>query len=385
MAELPEPMLSFGAGCPDVGERHVSLPPELPVVGDDFDWNVRDYDGFRMFMLEELAARFPERRRWTPADLETVLVEAFSTVLDQLSDMADRVAAEASLETASRPDSVYRLLKLIGYDAVLESGLLDDDTSDYPTALETLKSTWTEQPEKMESARALGPMNIHRQRRMVTVKDYARMLEEHPVVLRASAVERWEGSWMTLRVTVHLWKDSNLEDACDPELAEKIKIFHRRNGLYEPGFDGDTPPTYRSVLKLYIDKYRMTGQEVWLQNPIRVGLVLSVSITIRDQYFQSEIRREVEHVLGSSPGAFFEPGRLSFGQDLSIGDIYQTILKIEGVENVCVNHFKRYGPQYSSINDIIKVEDLELIVCDNQPEKPWLGYYDLSITGGRRG
>src|SRR5262249_32701696 len=80
----------------------------LPNVGDDFDWLTRDYDGFRLFMMEELAARMPERARWTPADLEVVLVEALAAVLDQLSDRADRVAAEAYLETARRPESVRR-------------------------------------------------------------------------------------------------------------------------------------------------------------------------------------------------------------------------------------------------------------------------------------
>src|SRR4051812_50132952 len=69
-------------------------------------------------MMEELAARVPERQRWTPADLETVLVEALAAVLDQLSDRADRVAAEAYLPTARRPESVRRLLQYIGYDAV---------------------------------------------------------------------------------------------------------------------------------------------------------------------------------------------------------------------------------------------------------------------------
>jgi len=81
MAETPEVELIFQAGCPDCGMRRAHLPAPLPPVGDDFDWRLRDYDGFRLFMLEELAARFPERQRWTPADLEVVLVEALSAVL----------------------------------------------------------------------------------------------------------------------------------------------------------------------------------------------------------------------------------------------------------------------------------------------------------------
>jgi len=118
MADNPVPKLIFREGCPDCGHREIQLPKRLPPVGDDFDWLLRDYDGFRLFMLEELAARFPERRRWTPADMEVVLVEALSVVLDQLSDMLDRIQGEAFLQDARRPSSVRRLLSMIGYDAV---------------------------------------------------------------------------------------------------------------------------------------------------------------------------------------------------------------------------------------------------------------------------
>ena len=92
MAETPVPELNFAGNCPDCGGRSVDLPQVLPVIGDDFDWLVRDYDGFRLFMLEELAARFPERTRWTPADMEVVLVEQLAAILDQFSDQLDRVA-----------------------------------------------------------------------------------------------------------------------------------------------------------------------------------------------------------------------------------------------------------------------------------------------------
>ena len=98
------------------------------MLGDDFDWLVRDYDSFRRFMLEELAARFPERTRWTPADMEVVLVEVLAAVLDQLSDMLDRVATESYLETARRPETVRRLLALIGFDAATAAGLTDEDS-----------------------------------------------------------------------------------------------------------------------------------------------------------------------------------------------------------------------------------------------------------------
>ena len=63
MADAPHIKLRFEGSCPDCGVREVHLPASLADAGDDFNWRVRDYDGFRMFMLEELSARFPERTR----------------------------------------------------------------------------------------------------------------------------------------------------------------------------------------------------------------------------------------------------------------------------------------------------------------------------------
>ena len=61
MADEPEVKLVYSEGCGDCGQRRVELPAPLPELGDDFDWDVRDYDGYRLFMLEQ----------W-PADLVTV-------------------------------------------------------------------------------------------------------------------------------------------------------------------------------------------------------------------------------------------------------------------------------------------------------------------------
>ncbi|MDJ0841872.1 MAG: hypothetical protein QNK37_35545 [Acidobacteriota bacterium] len=87
MAENPRITLDFRKGCPDCGERLVVLPEPLPPVGDDFDWLLRDYDGFRMFMMEELAARFPERTRWTTADMEVVLTEVLAAASSSIMNM----------------------------------------------------------------------------------------------------------------------------------------------------------------------------------------------------------------------------------------------------------------------------------------------------------
>src|SRR5262245_55814606 len=174
MAEPPTIQLDYPGGCPDCGERRVELPPPLPAVGDDFDWRVRDYDGLRLAMLEELAARFPERSRWTPADLEVVIVEALAAILDQLSDQLDRVTAEAYLETARRAESVRRHLALLGYDAVRialargQIALKSGETAGDPAVRRRLDAFWFANPSAMEEARQQGPRSVHDQHRMVT-------------------------------------------------------------------------------------------------------------------------------------------------------------------------------------------------------------------------
>ena len=55
MAETPQIVLHFDVtGCSDCGARTATMPRLLPIIGDDFPWGARDYDGLRQFMLEEL-------------------------------------------------------------------------------------------------------------------------------------------------------------------------------------------------------------------------------------------------------------------------------------------------------------------------------------------
>lgn len=396
MAELSPPRLVFDQdGCPDCGNRSISLPPALPKVGDDFNWSVRDYDDFRIMMLEELAARFPERRRWTPGDIEVVIVEALSAVLDQLSDMMDRVASEAFLETARQPESIYRLLSLIGYDAVEQSSV-DTNGSDSPSEealLEALTALWLKEPAKMEMARRAGPRAIHTQKRLVTLNDFDTLMAKHPLVYRAHAWREWGGAWPVVRVALSLWDNQPLDNTPDHQvdypldLKNRINRFHRLQGIRQMDWVRTPTPSIRTVLRILRDQYRMVGQEVILEGARLVGIVMSVSIHVHTHYFQSEVRRAVEYALGRGPEGFFCPGRLRFGEDLYASDIFETLMKLEGVENVCLNRFKRIGRHFpdQSSEGIIVLRGIEIAVCDNQPSAPERGYYHLKLHGGRRG
>jgi len=391
MADNPKSILTFEGYCPDCAERRVEFPQPLPGPGDDFDWLARDYDSFRRLMLEELAGRFPERTRWTAGDLEVALVEILAAVLDQLSDMADRVATEAYLETARRPESVRRLLSLIGYDAATAAGLEDDPpaTPGGKTRCEKLDELWRRNSHLMDPARLEGPRSIHTQRRMVTVADYADRLADHPLVLRASAWSAWTGSWPTVRIATVRWNDHLLDEeglSYPDDLRERIEAFHQEHRIWEPAWGSDSP-TIRTLLHPYLEAWRMAGQEVVLEDAVPVAIKMFISIRVRENYFQYEVRNAVRQALGTGLGGFFEPGRLGFGQDLFASDVFQTLMSLDGVENVCLNRFKRLGDSYPDQTDTgrIPLEGLEIAVCVNDPGRPERGYINLTLNGGRRG
>jgi hypothetical protein len=389
VAELPDPVLTFTGGSPDCGERVVALPDPLPALGDDFDWGARDYDAIRLAMIEELAARSPRRTRWTAADLEVVLVELFAAVADQLSDMLDRVSTEAYLETARRPSSVRRLLSLIGYDAVAkarEAALIAPGDEAAPGWMQ-LERLWQRRPELMEDARQAGPREILRQRRMATPEDHAARLEEHPLVRRAVAWGDWGGSWPIVRVALIAAGNIQL-DATGVDFTEhraRVDAFTAEAGLPAPAWGAAT--TLRGILDPFVDAYRMAGQEVWVQDAVRVPVLLGLSLRIGADYFSSEVRRAVAEVLGTGPGGFFEPGRLRFGESLDESDLVQALVAVDGVEEVCLNCLKRLGRRHpdESPSGRLALRALEVAACDNDPRHPERGFYRLRLHGGRAG
>jgi hypothetical protein len=392
VAELERPEVRYRPGCPDCGERRIRLPEPLPAVGDDFDWRARDYDGFQRAMLGELAARSPERARWTPADIEVVLVEALAAVLDQLSDTLDRVTAEAYLETARRPESVRRLLELVGHDAVRAAGaaglINERGTGDEQRrrAVEELEGLWLRRPDLMEQARAAGPRAIRTQRRMVTVADHATRCEEHPLVHRATAWQEWSGSWTTVKVAVIPHGGRTLDGPGDYEQLETpLRRFHDERGVPLPALSGR--PSFREVLTPYIEAYRMVGQEVLLLEATRVPVTFSLSLRVGATYFRGEIRAAIGQALGTEPGGFFAPGRLRFGEDLWASDLIEAVMAVDGVESACLNRFKRLGAQYPDASEVgvIPLDSLDIAVCDNDAARPQAGYWRLTLHGGVAG
>jgi hypothetical protein len=78
---------------------------------------------------------------------------------------------------------------------------------------------------------------------------------------------------------------------------------------------------------------------------------------------------------------------LGFGEDLCASDLYQALMNVDGVDNVCINSLKRLGERYAdkSGEGRIVLQGLEVAVCDNDPSSPERGYFTLTLRGGRKG
>lgn len=84
------------------------------------DLMARDFDSLLRLMLDPLALRAPGWQDRSEADLGLVLLELVAYAGDQLAWLQERVALEGRLRTATQPESVRRLLRLI--DVALHPG-----------------------------------------------------------------------------------------------------------------------------------------------------------------------------------------------------------------------------------------------------------------------
>ena len=402
MAEEPEIHIEYLDRCGDCGQKRVKLPGQLPAIGDDFDWDVRDYDGYRLFMLEELAARFQERKRWTPADMEVVLVETLSVVLDQLSDMNDRIQAESFLQTARKPETVRRLLELIGYKAALHTDekLLNKVSAEVHDDNERLEKLWRYYPHLMQQAKIDGPLSIQQQHRIVTLEDYKLQLQPHPMVLDIDAYSKWTGSWFTHYVVVRLINNLELDqelvkedvvvDLTDVDEAyqrfhDELEDFYQDQEIEKiPDVIGRTP---RYLLQDVIQKQRMVGQEVILTDATLVGIVLSVSIRIHEEFYRSQVSDEVRDVLINNSDGYFAPGNLAFGEDIVASNLIEIIKQVDGVESVCINKMKRVSSIYpdQSGSGRIVLEGYEVAVLEDNTELTERGRLRITVHGGLAG
>ncbi len=103
------------ASCADgTGAPAGAAPDGEPTV--TINYLAKDFQSFCAVLRDFSAARYPHWIEQSEADVGVMLMEALSAVADELSYQQDRVAAEATLDTATQPLSLLRHARLVDYE-----------------------------------------------------------------------------------------------------------------------------------------------------------------------------------------------------------------------------------------------------------------------------
>ncbi len=109
--------LNFKARCPsvlDCAAAEAACPPD-DGPSPPIDYLARDFRSFVRALTDYSAAAYPDWVERSEADLGMVLLELAASVGDDLAYLQDRVAAEATLATATQRRSVVRHARLVDY------------------------------------------------------------------------------------------------------------------------------------------------------------------------------------------------------------------------------------------------------------------------------
>ena len=125
---------SFKANCPSEFDcaPHVCDCPPSDVPVPPIDYLARDFQSFQQALLAFSSLRYPDWVERSEADFGMMMSEVLSAVGDELSYLQDRVAAEASLPTATQRRSLVSLARLVDYEptpAVSAATVLQCDVS----------------------------------------------------------------------------------------------------------------------------------------------------------------------------------------------------------------------------------------------------------------
>jgi hypothetical protein len=215
-------------------------------------------------------------------------------------------------------------------------------------------------PETNDQIRRRAPQAFMTQERAITMADYERVTKMNKQVKDAVATLRWTGSWYTVFVTA------------------------------EPEGAGNLTPSLRHDLARNINRYRLAGQDIELENPQYVSLEIELTVCVDPMYFRSDVEQGLKQVLGcqrlaNGQRGYFFPGNFTFGQTVYLSPIYAAARKVAGVTSVRATIFEPQGvstPIYLQKGEI-PLGAFQIARLENDPSLPDHGLLTLVLEGGK--
>jgi predicted phage baseplate assembly protein len=236
-------------------------------------------------------------------------------------------------------------------------------TGGYLAVTNPLRATGGSDPQSLQSVQRLAPQFFRAppQLRAVIADDYSAAADTLPWVLRAGAVFRWTGSWLTVFTTP------------DPRGSQRVAVGQRTQ-----------------LIEL-LNRRRMAGYESYVPNPDYVSLDLAIEICAQPDAFRGVVEAGVIGVLSSAgppggPPGFFAPDNFTFGQPLERSALEAAIQAVPGVAGVTCIRFRVRGRAAGfteMVGDTIPVGTNQIIRCDNDLSVPEHGVFAVTVDGGR--
>lgn len=213
-----------------------------------------------------------------------------------------------------------------------------------------------QQPETLDAARLAIPASLRSDtlQRAVTIEDYARLVE---------------------------LADARVARAVARDLGEP---FNTVLVLVDPKDEAVLDEDLRTTLELALDKSRMVGREVLIQAAENVPLDVEIVICVSTGFAKHAVKLAVLDALRpgdpARPG-FFHPNRLSFGQDVELGDLIAETQRVPGVLAVKVIKFRRLFSMPPDVLPRIELATIEIARLDADDLNPENGRLVVRVAG----
>ena len=207
--------------------------------------------------------------------------------------------------------------------------------------------------ETNEHIRLAAPRSFRVQERAVTDQDWVVAAERFPGVRKAASFRRFTGTFMTHFIAVIRPGAAAVDD------------------------------TFKSNLRDFLERFRLSGTEVVIVPPIFVPLDITLLVRIAPGHLRSASRVALASVFGTStqqdgrPG-FFDPDHFTFGESVYLGQVINEIMQVPGIESIDTTDSRnRFGRHGGASNDLragkINIGPLEIATR---------GIVDFNVEGG---